>query len=45
MRVYPVFYKKLLELAPLDTKLATDIELEDDEYEVKEIRDLRKVSY
>ena len=45
MRVYPVFYKKLLELAPLDAELATDIELEDDEYEVKEIRDLRKVSY
>jgi hypothetical protein len=44
MRVYSVFYKKLLELAPLDTKLATDIELKDDEYEVKEIRDLRKVS-
>ena len=43
MRVYPVFYKKLLEPAPLDAKLATDIELEDDEYEVKEIRDLRKV--
>jgi hypothetical protein len=43
MRVYPVFYKKLLELAPLDAKLATDIELEDNEYEVKEIRDLRKV--
>jgi hypothetical protein len=44
MRVYPVFYKKLLELAPLDAKLATDIELEDDKYKVKEIRDLRKVS-
>jgi hypothetical protein len=44
MRVYPVFYKKLLEPAPLDAELATDIELEDDEYEVKEIKDLRKVS-
>jgi hypothetical protein len=44
MRVYPVFYKKLLEPAPLDAELATDIELEDDEYEVEEIRDLRKVS-
>ena len=44
MRVYPVFYKKLLELAPLDAKLATDIELKDDKYEVKEIRDLQKVS-
>ena len=40
MRIYPVFYKKLLELAPLDTKLATDIELEDDEYEVEGIKDL-----
>jgi hypothetical protein len=43
MRVHPVFYKKLLEPAPLDAELATDIELEDDEYEVEEIRDLRKV--
>ena len=38
MRVYPVFHKKLLERAPLDAELATDIELEDDEYEVEEIR-------
>ena len=44
MRVYPVFYKKLLELAPLDAELATDIELKDDEYKVEEIRDLQKVS-
>ena len=44
MRVYPVFYKKLLELAPLDTKLATDIELKDNKYEVKEIKNLQKVS-
>jgi hypothetical protein len=44
MRVYPIFYKKLLERAPLDAELATDIELEDNKYEVKEIRDLRKVS-
>ena len=43
MRVHPIFYKKLLELAPLDAKLAIDIELEDDEYEVEEIRDLQKV--
>jgi hypothetical protein len=43
MRVHPVFHKKLLEPAPPDAKLATDIELEDDEYEVEEIRDLRKV--
>ena len=43
MRIYPVFYKKLLELASLDTKLATDIELEDDEYEVEGIKDLQKI--
>jgi hypothetical protein len=42
MRIYSVFYKKLLELAPLDAELATDIELEDDEYEVEEVKDLRK---
>jgi hypothetical protein len=40
MRVYPIFYKKLLERAPLDAKLATNIKLKDDKYEVKEIRDL-----
>ena len=44
MRVYLVFYKKLLERALLDAKLATDIELKDNEYKVKEIRDLQKVS-
>jgi hypothetical protein len=44
MRVYSVFYKKLLELVPLDTKLVIDIELKDNEYKVKEIRDLQKVS-
>ena len=43
MRIHPVFHKKLLELAPLDAKLATDIELKDDEYEVEEIKDLRKI--
>jgi hypothetical protein len=42
MRIHPVFYKKLLELAPLDAKLATDIELKDDEYEVKEVKNLQK---
>jgi hypothetical protein len=40
MRVYFIFYKKLLELAPLDTKLVIDIELKDNKYKVKEIRDL-----
>jgi hypothetical protein len=45
MRIYSVFYKKLLELALLDTKLVIDIELKDNKYKVKEIRDLRKISY
>jgi hypothetical protein len=44
MRVYSVFYKKLLELAPLDTKLVIDIELKDNKYKVKEIKNLQKVS-
>jgi hypothetical protein len=44
MRIHPVFHKKLLELALLGAEIATDIELKDDEYEVKEIRDLRKNS-
>jgi len=39
--IHPVFHKKLLELAPLDAEVATDIELEDDEYIVKAIKDLR----
>jgi hypothetical protein len=45
MRVHLVFHKKLLERALLDAELATDIELKDDKYEVKEIKNLRKVSY
>ena len=40
MRIYLVFHKKLLELAPLDTKLALDVKLKDDDYTVKEIKDL-----
>jgi hypothetical protein len=44
MRIYSVFYKKLLERAPLDAKLATNIELKDDKYKVKKIRDLQKIS-
>ena len=40
MRIHLVFYKKLLELVPLNAKIAIDVELEDDEYEVEEIRDL-----
>jgi hypothetical protein len=42
MRIYSVFYKKLLELVPLDAKLATDIELKDNKYEVKEVKNLQK---
>ncbi|EFQ85831.1 hypothetical protein PTT_19098 [Pyrenophora teres f. teres 0-1] len=42
MRIYSVFYKKLLEPALLDAELATDVKLEDDEYEVEEIKDLWK---
>ena len=40
MRIYPIFYKKLLELALLNAEIAIDIKLKDDEYEVEEIRDL-----
>jgi hypothetical protein len=45
MRIYSIFYKKLLELVPLNAKLAIDIELKDNKYKVKEIRDLQKISY
>ena len=40
MRIYLVFYKKLLELALLNAKIAIDVELKNNEYEVKEIKDL-----
>lgn len=40
MRVYSIFYKKLLKRAPLEAELATDIKLKDNKYKVKEIRDL-----
>ena len=43
MRIYLVFYKKLLELALLDAEVATSVKLEDNEYEVKEIKDLKKI--
>jgi hypothetical protein len=42
MRIHPVFHKKLLEPAPPDAEVATDIELEDDEYEAEQIMDLRR---
>ena len=44
MQIYPIFYKKLLELVSLDIKLVTDIELKDDKYKVEEIKNLRKIS-
>ncbi|EMD67606.1 hypothetical protein COCSADRAFT_82094, partial [Bipolaris sorokiniana ND90Pr] len=40
IQIYSIFYKKLLELAPLDTKLVINIELKDDEYKIKEIKNL-----
>ncbi|KAL6155406.1 hypothetical protein ACJBU6_05630 [Exserohilum turcicum] len=43
MKVHPVFHKKLLEPAPQDAELAEDIELENDEYIVEEVKDLRKI--
>jgi hypothetical protein len=42
MRIYPIFYKKLLELALPNAAVATNIELEDNEYIVEEIKNLRK---
>ena len=44
MRIYLVFYKKLLELVLLNAEITIDIKLKDDKYEVKEIKDLRKDS-
>ena len=44
MRIYLVFYKKLLELVLLDAEIATSIKLEDDKYKVEEVRDLKKIS-
>ena len=40
MRIYLVFYKKLLELALLNAKITIDVKLKDDEYKVKKIKDL-----
>jgi hypothetical protein len=42
MRIYPVFYISLLELALPDVALEIGIEIEGDEYEVEEILDSRK---
>jgi hypothetical protein len=43
MRIYLVFYIKLLELVLLDAEIATNIELKDNKYKVKEIKDLQKI--
>ena len=43
IRIYPIFHKKLLELAPLDAKLALDVKLKDNNYTVEEIKDLQKI--
>ena len=43
MRIHLVFYKKLLELVLLDAKVAISVKLEDNEYEVEEIKDLKKI--
>jgi hypothetical protein len=45
MYIYSVFYKKLLELVLSNTAVATNIELEDNKYIIKEIKDLRKNRY
>jgi hypothetical protein len=42
MRIYLIFYKKLLELALPNAAVATNIELKDNKYIIKEIKDLRK---
>jgi hypothetical protein len=46
MRIYPIFHISLLEPAPENAKLETDLEIEPDdnqEYEVEEILDQRKI--
>ena len=43
MRIHPVFHKKLLEPAPQNAELLQDIELEDDEYVIEEVKDLQKI--
>jgi hypothetical protein len=45
MRIHPVFYKKLLELALPNAAVAINIELKDNEYIIKEIKDLQKKRY
>jgi hypothetical protein len=45
MRIYLVFYKKLLELALLDTKLKINIKLKNNNYKAKEVKDLQRFNY
>jgi hypothetical protein len=43
IKIHPVFHKSLLEPAPKDAKLATELQLElDEEFEVERIEDCRK---
>ena len=42
MRIHPVFHVSLLEPAPQNAELETEVELENDEYEVEEILDHQK---
>ena len=42
IRIYLVFYKKLLKLVLPNVELATNIKLKDNKYKVKEIINLRK---
>jgi hypothetical protein len=43
IRIHPIFHIKLLEPAPANAKIATNIELKDDKYKVEEIKDLQKI--
>ena len=45
MRIHLVFYKLLLELAPLNAKLETNVKLKSKKYKVKEIKNLKKFKY
>ena len=43
MRINLVFYKLLLKLALLEAKVATNIKLNNNKYEIKEIKNLQKI--
>jgi hypothetical protein len=42
MRIHLVFYKKLLELAPPDAELKTNIKLKDDNYKAEKVKNLQR---